>query len=147
MRLISTRIDKTREHVRLVGRVLREASRPARWPLTESMFVASEHGKELELYFEFPRRFEGYVTQNADPFAAAMLLPSMAIGEPLEIDVPVSDLLLFNLAGIQDAFTSWYPEEFQRIRSSHRSAPFLKGRDHKRRRPSSPAASIRFTRC
>jgi hypothetical protein len=80
------------------------------------MFVASERGKELDLYFEFPRRFERHVTSNADPFAAAILLPSMAIGEPLEIDLPVSDLLLFNLAGIQEAFNSWYPEEFQRIR-------------------------------
>jgi len=118
VQLIDIELRTTPEHVRLVGRVAcnepkRKVVPPA---FNEALFEEyRKNGKDVEVYFEFPRRYESFVSQTADAFAIALMLPSMAAGEPLEIDPPVSETLLFNLTGIQDIFCAWYPDRFQRV--------------------------------
>ena len=117
MRLTGIEIRTTSDHVRLIGRVVREANhKVVPWAINEAEFKASSANEmEAEVYFEFPRRYESFISPTADAFAIAMLLPSMAAGEPMEIDFPVSETLLFNLTGIQDIFCTWYPQKFQRV--------------------------------
>ena len=62
--------------------------------------------------------FEGEVKAPdalGDPFLAACLLPSMFIGEDLEIGAPVSRMLVESMATVQDIFLTWYPTDFRRI--------------------------------
>ena len=117
MRLTGIEIKTTQDHVRLIGRVARESNHNVvEWAINESEFHETGVNKqEAEVYFEFPKQYESFLSQTADAFAIAMLLPSMAAGEPLEIDLPVSETLLFNLVGIQDIFCAWYPGRFQRV--------------------------------
>lgn len=63
-----------------------------------------------ELYFEFPDRIAPFVAESADPFAAAMLVPSMAAGQDLEILPPISPQLRASLPRIRDVMHVWYPE-------------------------------------
>jgi hypothetical protein len=46
---------------------------------------------------------------NGDPLLAALLLPAMSAGEPLEVTSPVSPRLLRCLEEIQAIFHCWYP--------------------------------------
>jgi len=66
--------------------------------------------ESIEPYFEFPERYRDFVSASADAVAVALLLPAMRVGEPLEIDPPVSELLAFNLPQIRDISNIWYPE-------------------------------------
>lgn len=117
MRLIDVETRTTPDHVRLVGRVAcREPGhKVVPWAINETIFEeCREKTQDVEVYFEFPRAYEDFVSRNADAFAIALMLPSMAAGEPLEIDPPVSESLLFNLKGIQDIFHAWHPQ-FERV--------------------------------
>jgi hypothetical protein len=68
-----------------------------------------QHGEErAEVYFDYDAP-ESFVENIADAFAAAMLLPSMRLGEALEIDPPLSPQTCFNLPRIRDVFCTWWP--------------------------------------
>lgn len=68
----------------------------------------------VEVFFEF-RVPDGNLREaTVDAFAAALLLPSMRAGEPLEIVPPLSSNLCFNLPRIQDVFHTWWPH-FSRV--------------------------------
>jgi hypothetical protein len=65
---------------------------------------------EFEVSFEFTVPNEPFLGgADADPFAAAMLMPCMQSGEPLDILPPISPRLLFNLPRIRDIFHTWWP--------------------------------------
>jgi hypothetical protein len=111
VKLIDVEKRTTTDHVRLVGRV---APRPhghavVPWAINEREFANTPDGSG-EIYFEFPRHYENFVSESADPFAIALLLPSMAAGEPLEIGPRISSSLLFQLAFIRDVWNTWYPK-------------------------------------
>ena len=74
----------------------------------------------FELYFEFPIAFESFVSVSADPFAVALLIPTMLRGESLHISPPVSPRLLFQLPRIRDILHAWHPEM---ARSDIRATP------------------------
>ena len=116
MHLIEVEARTSPDHIRLIGHVERDSqSKSVVWAINESEFKESTgNKKEAEIYFEFPKKYESFISLNADAFAIAMLLPSMAAGEPLEIDLPVSELLLFNLTGIQEIFHTWH-RQFLRV--------------------------------
>jgi len=124
MRLVSIELATTPDHIRLIGRVVRDKNhKVVPWAINEKEFKnSSSTAMETEVYFEFPRRYEEFVSQTADAFAIALLLPSMAAGELLEIDFPVSEILLFNLKSIQEIFGCWYPDKFQHILISANSS-------------------------
>lgn len=71
---------------------------------------------EIEVYFEYPQQFASFVSENADAFVPALLLPSMDAGEDLEIKPPVSEQLLRNLFTIQDIFHMWFPDKLRKVR-------------------------------
>ena len=72
--------------------------------------IEKEGGKgRVEVYFDYDGP-EPFVGKGADAFAAAMLLPSMRVGEALEIEPPISPQLRFNLPRIRDVFCTWWPD-------------------------------------
>jgi hypothetical protein len=103
MKLRETRVEVTGDVVRLVGSV--------------------EHkGTVLELYFAFPRAFESFVVNSADAFVPTLLVPCLQRGEALEIEPPVSPLLLSRVGQVQDIYLSWFPS-FRRVALSARPRP------------------------
>jgi len=50
--------------------------------------------KRFRLFYRFPTEFAKIVQVSADPFIAALLLPSMKLGEPLIVDAAASPRLL-----------------------------------------------------
>ncbi|MGD2179510.1 hypothetical protein [Lusitaniella coriacea] len=71
--------------------------------------------KEIEIYFEYPKRFADCLSEDADAFVPALLLPAMEMGESLEIEPPISEKLFRNTRKIQDIFCQWHPENFKQI--------------------------------
>lgn len=60
------------------------------------------------LWYRFPARHGHWLDPgNGDPFLAACLVPAMALGEPLEIDAPISRALWRSLPTIQSIFRCW----------------------------------------
>lgn len=112
MRLTEVEIQRSAETVRLVGRVERLSDARVPWAISETHFAGASSSNEIR--FEFPRAWERFVSDAGDAFAIALLAPSMAAGEALELDVPVSESLLFDLMGIRDVFHTWWPR-FHRV--------------------------------
>ena len=97
MRLADISIREDARSVRLTGVV--ERTHPA---------------NRFDLYFEFPTAYREFISESADAFAAAMLLPAMRAGERLEIVPPVSPGFTFQLQRIRNIFHNWFPE-FARV--------------------------------
>jgi hypothetical protein len=68
-----------------------------------------------ELYYEYPRAFENFVSESANAFAPPLLLVAMAGGEALVLHPPVSRKVLEGLERIQEVFEQWYPEFFRHV--------------------------------
>jgi hypothetical protein len=70
----------------------------ARWP------------RPFPVWFEVPRSDHGPTAgDQADPWLAALLLPAMRTGEPLEIDGVVSPELFAALGELQAVYAAWLP--------------------------------------
>ncbi len=61
----------------------------------------------FDLWYRFPTRLKGHLDMTGTPFLAAALLPSMAWGEDLRIDGPISTKLAANLDRIMEILQSW----------------------------------------
>lgn len=70
--------------------------------------VRCEDGTSFELFFAFPPNT--LLAATADPFVAAMLVPSMAAGDTLAVESPISAELERGLSRVQDVFLRWHPE-------------------------------------
>jgi hypothetical protein len=97
MRLLNVRRADRPGHARVLGTIERGAA-----------------GDPAEIYYEYGLGDGESIEPTADPFAAAMLLPAMFAGEPLEIVPPVSPQTRVNLARLRDMFHAWWPE-FARV--------------------------------
>ena len=96
MRVIETRIERRGAEARFVGLIQPQGAQ------AEELFVsvAAEHAD--------------FLRDSADPLLCALLAPCMHTGEDLQIDPPVSPLLLSRLQRLQDILALWHPE-FHRI--------------------------------
>jgi hypothetical protein len=97
MRLLEVKVSALPDAIRLTG-IVEKGGR----------------GDRIAVYFDYRVPDATYVGTAADPFAAALLLPSMRAGEPLEIVPPLSPRLCFSLPRIRDIFHTWWPH-FSRI--------------------------------
>ena len=96
MRLLEVDVRHRQEGVCLIGLVQRESTRD-----------------QVEISFTFDVGADTFVSARADPFAAALLLPAMRVGEPLEIAPPLSPRLCVSLPRIRDIFHAWWPHLFR----------------------------------
>jgi hypothetical protein len=74
----------------------------------------------------------GGLALNGDTLLVAGLLPAMALGEPLEVPLPVSPELLAASAVLQDVFASWY-REFHHVEVRAAGGVVRRGRRRTRR--------------
>ena len=63
--------------------------------------------KSFQLFYRFPTEFAKSEQVSADPFIAALLIPSMELGEPLFVDAAASPRLLRSLPKIMTFYHSW----------------------------------------
>ena len=66
--------------------------------------------RSLPLFYRFPSEFGESLTISADPFIAALLCPSMLLGEPLVVEALASPRLLQALPKIMTFYHSWNPK-------------------------------------
>lgn len=82
-------------------------------------------GTEIKLWFRVPAEINP--TLSSDPFFAACLIPAMAVGQPFEIETPISDGLSVKANAVQNIFHNWFPE-LARIPVLAETAPKPRGR-------------------
>jgi len=80
-----------------------------------------KNGAGMEVFFRYPKRFASFVADEGDAFVPALLLPSMAAGQDLEIIPVISEQLFNNLNTIQDTMCQWYPDLAKKVKISARS--------------------------
>jgi hypothetical protein len=59
------------------------------------------------VYFKFDKKYKDFIFEDASPFAACLLVPSMKLGEDLIIEGSISKKLYQNLYKIQKVFLDW----------------------------------------
>lgn len=80
---------------------------------TEGQFIKIEANCRIrrinddKVYFKVDKKHESFVYQDASPFAAALLIPSMKQGEDLVIGGTISKKLYKGMQSIRDVFLSW----------------------------------------
>lgn len=62
-----------------------------------------------ELWFELPIAFKDHISLNADAQLVGLLLPAMDMGEDIDINAPISQMLLSNLQDIQSLLIGLMP--------------------------------------
>ena len=76
--------------------------------------AAHMEGASVEPYLSFPRAIESFVSDTADAFVPALLVPCVERGEPLEIVPPVSPQLAARIPRIVDILLALFPN-FHRV--------------------------------
>src|SRR5215813_11874680 len=71
--------------------------------------AAHMQGASVEPYLSFPRAIESFVSDTADAFVPALLVPCVERGEPLEIVPPVSPQLAARIPRIVDTLLALFP--------------------------------------
>ena len=62
----------------------------------------------FRLWYRFSAEQKDFVdTENGDPFVAVALLPAMRLGEPLQVEAPVSQRLLDSTRILQSVYHDW----------------------------------------
>lgn len=72
-----------------------------------------------ELYFSVPEEYGDFLTDDASPFLAAVLLPCMTRGEDILVNGRVSEQFLANARKIMETFCTW-SQEFRPVSISAR---------------------------
>ncbi len=63
-----------------------------------------------ELFYRLPEEFTQSLLVSADPFIAALLIPSMQLGETLTVNAPAAPRLLRALPKIMAFYNDWGPQ-------------------------------------
>lgn len=77
---------------------------------------SQQFGNNQYVYFSYPEKYFDYLSETADPFFAAMLIPAMMTESELEIVPPLSQKILENQSIIQDIFAVWHPGKLSRVK-------------------------------
>lgn len=89
MKIKNIRIEGAGENVRLVADC---KIRPIGWDT---------------VYFSFPIKYRIFISKDASPFAAALLIPSMRMGQDLIIEDEISQELYYGMHKIMDIMLGW----------------------------------------
>ena len=93
MKLLSVRVEREGDRIRVVGELENETVQP---------------------YLAFPREIESFVAGTADAFVPMLLVPCLEKGEPLEIVPAISRRLAHRVPRIMDVLLALFPN-FHRI--------------------------------
>ena len=76
----------------------------------DAKIVIEKSSREFHVFYDFPRSYWFDLSLNTgDPFLALTLLPAMILGEPLEIEAPISYRLSENISHLQTVFSTMNP--------------------------------------
>ncbi|MDO8348505.1 MAG: hypothetical protein Q7S85_11505 [Rugosibacter sp.] len=70
-------------------------------------------GNEFQLWIDVPEKYADSLSETGNPWLVAMLPMAAALGEDIELPLPVDALLLENCRGVLAIWNEWYPELHQ----------------------------------
>ncbi|MDO8348506.1 MAG: hypothetical protein Q7S85_11510 [Rugosibacter sp.] len=70
-------------------------------------------GNEFRLWVDVPEKYADGLSKTGNPWLVAMLPMAAALGEDIELPLPVDALLLENCLGVLAIWNAWYPELHQ----------------------------------
>jgi hypothetical protein len=83
--------------------------RPGCWEV-HALVSSDARMEPLFLWYRFPEELSGLISADSgNALAAALLLPAMRHGEPIELPVPVSPKLMRSIQRIQMIYRAWDP--------------------------------------
>jgi hypothetical protein len=68
------------------------------------------------LWFEFPKKYSGFISSGSDAFLACLLLLAMFYKEDIFVSGKISEKLLRGLNKYQAIFNRWCPDKFHKIK-------------------------------
>ncbi len=71
--------------------------------------------RRQELWFAVPREYGERLATRGDSWLLALLPFAMALGEPLEVPLPVDSVLLANVGRLQDLWVGWQPRLLRQV--------------------------------
>lgn len=84
--------------------------------ILSALVESSGFAKPQTLFYSYPEKYYDSVPVSADPFFPALLVPAMMQNEPLEVHASFSKKMMENQDIIQDVFSVWYAQKFNKIR-------------------------------
>ncbi|MES2073178.1 MAG: hypothetical protein V4488_22690 [Pseudomonadota bacterium] len=72
--------------------------------------IAPDQGQEMRIWVDVPEEMAADLSDNGNPWLAAMLPMAAAAHEDIQLSLPVDALLLENLRGVSRIWAGWYPE-------------------------------------
>lgn len=69
--------------------------------------IVFANGKHEELFFTIDNTYAAFVTNDANPFLASLLLPAMKLGEDIYVDSSISAQLVANTKIIMNIVSDW----------------------------------------
>ncbi|WP_342617278.1 hypothetical protein [Rhodoferax sp. GW822-FHT02A01] len=75
-----------------------------------SSTIVSTSGQQMEIWAEVPTTLESSLSTSGNPWLLVMLPIAACIGEDIELDLPVDDLLRENLAGVLATWCQWFTD-------------------------------------
>ncbi len=85
------------------------------WELSALVQCDNARRKSFRLWYRMSHKLET-ISNEADAFLAAMLIPAMYSAENIHIEGSISSTFLQSTEKIHDLFQQWYPDKYARIK-------------------------------
>jgi len=83
--------------------------------VTKGFQLEESNGDRKSLWYRLPSEFSPIITEWCDPLVIGALFHAMSVPADLLVHGYVSPSLIFNLREFQDAWSSWFPDQYTRI--------------------------------
>jgi hypothetical protein len=80
-----------------------------------SMSIELANGSRTQLWYRLPDQYRNSLTSSCDPFVIATIFLAMHQGADVRIHGEVSPSLLSNIEEFQAVWSSWRPQQYQRV--------------------------------
>ncbi len=100
--------DKGRRRTLIVDDIM--VARQGSWVELSARVRRDGARRPFRLWYRFPVRYRRTLRSDGSAFLAALMMPSMALGEPLRVEAPVSGQLLRQSESLMRIFHGWWPE-------------------------------------
>jgi len=78
-------------------------------------FAHRREGFPDRLWFRYPRSLESFLRPAAEPFVVALSSLASALGEPIDVSLPISERLSVGLEEYWTIFNRWDPYRFRPV--------------------------------
>jgi hypothetical protein len=87
-----------------------------RYKAVLSADIVMTYGKVQRAYFSVDKKYKSFLTKDASPFLAALLIPAMKLGDDIVIDGQVSSRLLRHTKHVMNLLVDTWKQDFHKIK-------------------------------